>query len=579
VKPIGRRIRIQGTVQGVGFRPWVYRLARRAGLVGSVRNDASGVTIEAFGGEAALEAFVQSLRSAPPPAAVIESLEQEPLPWRQADAFTIVPSRGGTERQVSIPPDLAVCDDCRREVADPGDRRYRYPFTNCTNCGPRFTITLDLPYDRPATTMAQFVMCPDCRQEYDDPGDRRFHAQPNACPDCGPSLSLWNSAGEELATGNEALRQAGRELAAGRIVAVKGLGGFHLMVDARDGEAVARLRRRKNRYDKPLALMVRDLGVARRLCEVPQAAADLLTSIEAPIVLLRRLEDTEIAAEVAPGHPDLGVMLPYTPLHQLLLGEVEFPLVATSGNLSDEPICIDNREALARLGAIADLFLVHDRSIARHADDSVAWIVDGAPALVRRARGYAPSPLSLEREAPTVLAVGGHLKNTVALNLGRNVLISQHIGDMETPQARDAFEAVIGDLLRMCAAEPVAVAHDLHPDYPSTGWAQAAVADGGSLAGVPLIAVQHHHAHLASCLAENRVKGPALGVIWDGTGYGTDGSVWGGEFLHGDAAGFERVAHLRFPVVTRRSRRRGEWPWRCSGSSMAKRSGSGPICR
>lgn len=549
MKESGKKILIQGTVQGVGFRPWVYRLAREEGIVGTVRNDSSGVTIEAFGPTRSLESFVERLESSPPPAAVIRALDWESIPFSETVDFKIVGSSETNERTVSIPPDLAACSDCLTEVDDPDDRRYRYPFTNCTNCGPRFTIVLDMPYDRPVTTMTRFQMCTDCRREYETPEDRRFHAQPNACTRCGPRLTLRSQNGDELARDQAAIQVSAGALRSGRILALKGLGGFHLLVDARDPEAVAQLRQRKARYEKPLALMVANLDKVRDLCEVSPAAEELLTSPQAPIVLLRRRPGISIADEVAPGNPYLGVMTPYTPLHYLLLHEAKIPLVATSGNLSDEPICIDNDEAGERLRGIADLFLVHDRPIARHADDSVAWLVDGEPGLIRRARGLAPSPVTLADSPPTILAVGAHLKNTVAVNLRAHVYISQHIGDMETPQAIDAFERVIDDLLRMCEAEPVAVAHDLHPDYVSTQWAQRATGGGGSkelLAGVRLIPVQHHHAHLASCLADNGIDdGSALGVTWDGTGYGTDGGVWGGEFLHGSAASFQRVARLR----------------------------------
>jgi hydrogenase maturation protein HypF len=544
-----------------------------------VRNDSAGVTIEAFGTAQALDNFQRRLRSSPPPAAVIRELLSEALSARPVDGFSILASDEAAERRVSIPADLATCDDCRRELLDPADRRHRYPFTNCTNCGPRFTITLDVPYDRPATTMADFELCEDCRREYEDPLDRRFHAQPNACAACGPSIALWDGDGAALAVGDEALIGAAERVRAGEILALKGLGGFHLIVDARDEAAVDRLRRRKHRYEKPLALMVPDLAAAGELCELPAEAARLLSSPGAPIVLLHRRRDAGIAASVAPGNPYLGLMLPYTPLHALLMAELGFPVVATSGNLSDEPICIDEGEAAARLGGIADLFLVHDRPIARHADDSVAFLFAGEPRLLRRARGWAPSPVGLGRKAPPLLAVGSHLKNTVAVTSGDEVFVSQHIGDMETPQAVRAFEAVIADLLQMCRVEPAAIVHDLHPDYVSTRWARRAAGDpaaggfgasgvetgsigasgaaaggtapGGTAATAPdlggalLLAVQHHHAHLASCLADNGVHGPALGVTWDGTGYGTDGTIWGGELLLGDAAGFRRVGRLR----------------------------------
>jgi hydrogenase maturation protein HypF len=532
-----------------------------------VRNDSAGVTIEAYGSAESLAAFQARLEASPPPAAEIRELRSDALPDRDVSAFTIIASDEAAGRRVSIPADLATCDDCRGEVLDPTDRRHRYPFTNCTNCGPRFTITLDVPYDRPATTMAGFAMCDDCRREYEDPLDRRFHAQPNACPVCGPQLALWDAAGDLLARRDEALRGAADRVRAGGIVAVKGLGGFHLVVDARDPVAVAQLRQRKHRYEKPLALMVPDLAGAADLCELPEEAAALLRSAAAPIVLLRRLPDSPVAPDVAPANPYLGIMLPYTPLHALLMAELGFPVVATSGNLSDEPICIDEREAVDRLGGIADAFLVHDRPIARHADDSVAFVFGGAARPLRRARGWAPSPIALGRTPAPLLAVGAHLKNTVAVTLGEDVFISQHIGDMETPQARRAFEGVIADLLQMCRVEPVAIGHDLHPDYVSTRWARgaaggdrtvertfepataghrdAAGARAATLAGVRLIGVQHHHAHLASCLADNRVDGRALGVTWDGTGYGTDGTIWGGELLLGDAAGFRRVGRLR----------------------------------
>ncbi len=384
----GRRIRVQGTVQGVGFRPWVYRLAREAGLRGSVRNDAGGVTIEAFGSPAALDALLARLAADPPPAAAIRRLEWDAIPLRRARAFRIVGSAQGPERRVSIPPDLATCRECLAEMGDPADRRHRYPFTNCTHCGPRFTIALDAPYDRAATTMARFVLCPECRREYETPEDRRFHAQPNACPRCGPQLRLVDPAGGLVSERDEALREAAAAVRGGKIVAVKGLGGFHLMVDARDGAAISRLRRRKAREEKPLALMVAGLSEAERLCEVPREAAALLASPQAPIVLLRRRAGAGVAEEVAPGSPYLGIMLAYTPLHHLLLEELGFPVVATSGNLSDEPIAADNEEAVERLGGVADLFLVHDRPIARHADDSVAMVLGGEARVLRRARGF-----------------------------------------------------------------------------------------------------------------------------------------------------------------------------------------------
>jgi hydrogenase maturation protein HypF len=537
------RMRVRGAVQGVGFRPYVYRLAAEMGIAGWVANGPDGVTIEAEGEVATVESFSLRLRGELPPAAAIHELLEEPVAPAGGERFEIrISDRAGKPSAVVLP-DLATCDDCLREVLDPADRRYLYPFTNCTNCGPRFSIVRELPYDRPNTTMAGFAMCPACREEYGDPLDRRFHAQPNACPVCGPRLALWDHAGEVMESGGAAsiVSAAAAALAEGKIVAVKGLGGFHLMADARSRPAVAHLRERKHRPVKPLAVMARDLEMARELVAVGDEAEALLTGPEAPIVLLRRLASAPVAANVAPGNPTLGVMLPAMPLHHLLLRACGFPVVATSGNLSEEPICTDEREAVARLGAIADLFLVHDRPIERHVDDSVAWVLRGEPRLLRRARGYAPMPVRVARELPAILAVGAQLKNTIALGVGRQVFVSQHIGDLETAQSQAAFERVIADFIRLYEASPAAIAHDLHPDYPSTRWA---LSPRGPLADVPRIAVQHHHAHLAACLAENGVEGAALGVVWDGTGYGPDGVIWGGEFLVGDARGYRRAAHL-----------------------------------
>jgi hydrogenase maturation protein HypF len=606
------RVEIQGAVQGVGFRPFVYRLATELKLNGWVINDTNGVFVEVEGPKEILEQFLQRLPAERPPLSIIQSIHSTWLAAAGYDRFEIRQSADQGPRTVLVLPDVATCPDCLREVLDPDDRRHQYPFTNCTNCGPRFTIIEALPYDRPNTSMRRFTMCPACRREYEDPLDRRFHAQPNACPICGPRLALYDcglqtpaleperpgsreperaprsrdSAGASvadcglrtqsaIAEGDAALRLAASALRTGQILAVKGLGGFLLMVDARNGEALSRLRERKPRHAKPFAVMARDLEQARTLGKVPDEAEALLSSPEAPILLLQRRPDAPISDQVAPGNPNLGIMLPYTPLHHLLLREVDFPLVATSGNLTDEPICTDEDEAMVRLGGIAEAFLVHDRPIVRHVDDSVAWILDGRPRLLRRARGYAPLPVTLADPTPTLLAVGAHLKNSVALSVGRQVFISQHIGDLETPEAMTAFERVIASFLRLYEAAPVAVAHDLHPDYLSTKWAKGGgrfdMDDGRSApddytssirnrqsatpalapersagAGIRnLIGVQHHHAHLASCLAENGAEGPALGITWDGTGYGADGTIWGGEFLLGDAAQFTRVAHLR----------------------------------
>ncbi|GBE22263.1 carbamoyltransferase HypF [bacterium BMS3Bbin01] len=536
------RIEILGAVQGVGFRPYVYRLAAEEDLAGWVVNDTRGVFIEVEGPEEAITLFMDRLPVEHPPLAHIESIRSVETGPLHEQHFHIRPSDHHGAKTTLILPDAATCAACTSEVFDPQDRRFRYPFTNCTNCGPRFSIIADLPYDRPNTTMAGFTMCDRCRTEYEDPANRRFHAQPNACPDCGPQLELWEpDDGRFLPTArsDEALAGAAAALAAGEIVAVKGLGGFHLMADAGSAKAISTLRSRKPRPDKPLALMARDLDQVRTLVETDRVAEALLASPEAPIVLLRRRPGAPAAARVAPDNPTLGVMLAYTPLHHLLLDSVGFPVVATSGNLTDEPICTSSADAIERLGHIADRFLVHDRPIQRHVDDSVAWIVNGHASLLRRARGYAPMPVPLSHPTPPILAVGAHLKSTVTLAIGGRAFVGQHIGDLETPQAQEAFERVIMDFLRIYEVTPQVIAHDLHPDYVSTRWAHA------SNLTDRLVAVQHHHAHLASCLAENQTDGPALGITWDGTGYGSDGTVWGGEFLFGDASGFDRVAHLR----------------------------------
>ncbi len=535
------RFEVRGAVQGVGFRPWVFRVAHELGLAGWVRNDVAGVFIELQGTDDALAAFRRELRSAPPPLARIREIVETSTEPAKESGFRILPSENAGAKTTLVLPDVATCRACLAEVLDPGDRRYLYPFANCTNCGPRFTIVTDLPYDRPATTMAGFPLCAECRAEYDDPRDRRFHAQPIACPACGPSLEAWSPDGAVLARRHEALLAAAAALRRGGVVAVKGLGGFHLMCDARSEDAVADLRRRKSREEKPLALMVRDVAMGLMLVEIPSEAKALLSGPEAPIVLLNRRTGAPVASNIAPGRPELGVMLPATPLHHLLLLETGFPVVATSGNRSEEPICTDEREALCRLGGMADLFLVHDRPIARHVDDSVARVVAGAPRLMRRARGWAPLPVPVRAELPVILGVGAHMKTAVALSVGRQIFLSQHVGDLETPEALDAFARVIADFEKLWGASPAAVAHDLHPGYASTAFATRFAAERG----IPAIAVQHHHAHLAACLAENEAEGPALGVCWDGTGLGTDGTIWGGEFLLGDARGFERVAHLR----------------------------------
>lgn len=543
------RVEVEGAVQGVGFRPFVYRLATETGVAGWVLNGVEGVRVEVEGDAETVERFLVRLRSELPPRAVVHALRAEVLEPVGFEGFVIRQSDGAGRRTAVVLPDVATCDDCRREILDPADRRHGYPFTNCTNCGPRYSIIRALPYDRPHTTMAGFAMCDACRREYESPLDRRFHAQPNACPACGPRLAMWKAAGDVLVAGDSdaVLAAAAAALARGEIVGLKGIGGFQLLVDARDEAAVRRLRARKHRHGKPLALMAADVAQARTLCEVSAAEEAALLAPEAPIVLLARRPGAPVADGVAPRMRQLGVMLACSPLHHLLLRAVGAPVVATSGNLSEEPICIDERDAVRRLGAIADCFVVHDRPVERQVDDSVAWVVRDELRVLRRARGWAPLPVRVATELPPLLAVGAHQKNTIAVGVGRQAVVSQHVGDLEEPETLAAFARVSGDLLRLFDVSPVAVAHDLHPGYASSVWAAAA---DGPLAGLPRIGVQHHHAHLAACLAEHGVRGPALGLTWDGSGWGADadgapdGTVWGGECLVGDARTFRRVAHL-----------------------------------
>jgi len=533
------RITIRGAVQGVGFRPFVYRLASEMSLKGWVSNSAGGVFIEAESEKPQLEEFVLRLAGEKPPRAVIQSLEFSYLDPAGFAAFEIRPSDPTGDRVALILPDIATCGDCLREIFDPRDRRYRYPFTNCTNCGPRYSIIESLPYDRDNTSMRLFRMCADCEREYEDPRDRRFHAQPNACPVCGPQVELWDCAGRKTAAGHDAICEAAQRILVGGIVAVKGLGGFHILADARSEEAVLQLRRRKRRGKKPFAVMYPSMDAVRHDCEVGRLEHRLLLSPESPIVLLRRATATTglVSEEVAPGNPYLGVMLPYSPLHHLLMREIAFPVVATSGNLSEEPICTDEQEALHRLRDIADVFLIHNRPIVRHVDDSIARVLLARELVLRRARGYAPLPVAVREPVPNILAVGGHLKNTVALSVGRNIFISQHIGDLENDESLEAFHRVIKSLCRLYQSEPVQLASDLHPDYLSTRYACAQ--------HHPVAAIQHHYAHVCACMAENEIEGRVLGVAWDGTGFGTDGTVWGGEFLLTDDTGYRRAASFR----------------------------------
>lgn len=551
---LGRHIEVRGIVQGVGFRPWVYRLATEEGLAGSVRNDATGVTIEAFGSEEALEVFMRRLEDRPPPAAVIGEVRSWTIPTEAADAFSIIHSQESTERRVSIPPDLATCPECISEIFNPADRRYRYPFINCTNCGPRFTITRDVPYDRPATTMAAFRMCPACQREYEDVTDRRFHAQPNACPICGPRLELIARDGN-LLTHEDPIGAVAAALIAGSIVAIKGLGGVHLACDATSPEAVQLLRARKRRDEKPFAVMVKDLAQAAEIAVLAEDEQRLLQSVERPIVLARRRAGSVLAPEVAPNNPLVGVMLPYTPLHHLLMHDVGRPLVMTSGNLSEEPLAYRNDEALQRLAGIADLFLMYDREIETRCDDSVARVIAGKPVVLRRARGYVPRsiPASPRFEIP-VLACGALLKNTFCIGTGDAAYLGPHIGDLENLETYRSFEESIARMERFLRVAPTVIAHDLHPEYMSTAYALARPE--------PVkVGVQHHHAHVVSAMAEHGLPGPVIGVAYDGTGYGTDGTAWGGEVLVTRHETFERIATLR-PVPLAGADAAIRHPWR-----------------
>jgi len=533
------RISVEGAVQGVGFRPFVYRLARRLGITGLVWNSSGGVVIEAQGSGESLKAFLRCLSDEKPGPAVISSIRTVATPPLPGTGFVIAPSREGAPATL-VTPDLVVCPECIREMTDPSDRRYRYPFINCTNCGPRFSILLALPYDRPNTTMQGFRMCPDCASEYGDPMDRRFHAQPVACPVCGPRLRLLDPEGGELSREDNALKDAVTELRRGGVVALKGLGGFQLLVRADSDAAVKLLRQRKRRPAKPLALLVRDIDAAEALCLINTGERELLLSPAAPITLLAR-RGGGVSAGIAPDSPWLGVMLPATPLHYLLASDSGFPLVATSGNAPGEPICTENTDALTKLRGVADLFLVHDRPIARQVDDSVvAWLPDG-PLMIRRARGYAPLPITVPGVSAGTLAVGGHLANTGAVSIKGGVILSQHIGDLETLASVQAHQRALTDLQTLFGRASRVVG-DMHPDYASTATA--------GKTGLPGKTVQHHHAHILGCMAENGTSAPVLGVAWDGVGLGTDNTAWGGEFLLvGENTGFERFACLRpFPV-------------------------------
>ena len=536
---VRKAIEVSGIVQGVGFRPYVFRLAGEQNLAGSVCNTAAGVSIEVQGPPDAVDDFLARLPAEAPPLARITDITVREIPCNGDREFQVVTTHRGEPVRTLISPDVAVCADCLREMFDTVDRRYRYPFINCTNCGPRFTIVRNIPYDRAFTSMAVFQMCPACQAEYDDPRNRRFHAQPNACWTCGPHVELWDLDGQRVEAADP-IAEGIAHLQRGAVVAVKGLGGFHLACDATNLDAVRILRERKRRVEKPFAVMVPDVAAAEHFCRVDNASRQLLLNAQRPIVLLPRQANTAIADDVAPFNRYLGVFLPYTPLHHLLFAEGAFTaLVMTSANLSEEPICITNDEALRRLRTLADCFLVHNRDILLRCDDSVARIAGGRARQLRRSRGFVPMPVFLRDDVCSVLAVGGELKNTICLTKGHHAFLSQHIGDLENAESYGFFEEAIEHLQRILEITPVAIAYDLHPNYFSTRWAL-------SQSDLPQIGVQHHHAHIASCMAENHLEDRVIGIALDGTGYGTDGRIWGGEVLLADYGGFERAAHLAY---------------------------------
>ncbi len=562
---IRKEIRVTGLVQGVGFRPYVYRLATDRNLEGNISNTVSGVTIEVQGPLELVEEFVSRLPQEAPALARITSVAVREIPCKPDGQFEILPSLVGARADTLISTDVAVCADCLRELFDPADRRYLYPFINCTNCGPRFSIVRGIPYDRALTSMAVFAMCEECRAEYEDPRNRRFHAQPNACWKCGPHMELWDALGRALGV-HDPIRAAAERLWSGQIVAIKGLGGFHLSVDATNAAAVERLRERKRRFEKPLAVMVPSLDAAGRFCHVDEQGRMALSNWQRPIVLLPKTGDGTIADSVAPHQTDLGIFLPYTPMHHLLFAAGKFSaLVMTSGNLSEEPIAIENREAVERLGGIGDAFLVHNREILRRCDDSVVRSTARRLRQIRRSRGYVPAPVPLREKVPAILAVGGELKNTVCLMRGNEAFLSQHIGDLENAAAFDFFCEAVEHLSRILEVKPAIIAHDLHPEYLSTRWALAQE-------GVKLVGVQHHHAHIAACMAENHLDGRVIGLALDGTGYGTDGQIWGGEALLADYGEFGRAgqfAYLALPGGAAAIRE----PWRMAVSYLREAYG------
>lgn len=558
-KCVARRVEINGIVQGVGFRPFVYQLANRYDLKGKVANTSSGVAIHIQGPQTNIESFSKDLTQKCPPLAHITEISLYDEHIKDFTDFTIVDSRKPALMTTLISPDVAVCDDCRRELFDLHNRRFGYPFINCTNCGPRYTIIDDIPYDRPKTSMKHFTMCPICQAEYDDPGNRRFHAQPNACAECGPHIDLYDNTRQKIAT-PKPLEKTVELIKQGYIIAIKGLGGFHLAVDAENDQAVANLRKRKHREEKPFALMSFDVESVQSYAKVGPEEEKLLKSPQRPIVLLKKREPNSISKEVAPRNRYFGAMLPYTPLHYLLLSRGFTALVMTSGNLREEPIAIDNDDAFERLSDIADYFLIHNRDIYLRSDDSIVRKAAGAIRFIRRSRGYVPVPVFLNKKIPSILACGAELKNTVCLTKGNQAFLSQHIGDLENLATYDFFKLTIRHMQRILDINPEIIAFDLHPDYLSTRYAE-------ELQNINKIQVQHHHAHIVSAMAENRIDDPVIGLSFDGTGYGTDGAIWGGEILVADIEKFYRAAHFAYVPMPGSTAAIKE-PWRMAVSYL-----------
>jgi hydrogenase maturation protein HypF len=563
---VAKRLKVNGIVQGVGFRPFVFQLAEKFSLKGTVANTSSGVSVHIEGSPENVAAFEKTLAEKSPPLAYISEISSQTDAVRNCAEFAIVKSKGQAKMSTLISPDVSVCDDCLGEMLAPDDRRYHYPFINCTNCGPRYTIIDDIPYDRPKTSMRHFKMCPQCQAEYDSPTNRRFHAQPNACADCGPHVGLYDHQRNEIIPQTHAVVKAADLLKAGHILAIKGLGGYHLAADAANTEAVKKLRRRKLRQEKPLAIMSYDLKAIDRYARVGPEEETLLTSIQRPIVLLKKKKPNPISKEVAPGNNYFGVMLPYTPLHYLLLENGFDALVMTSGNLSEEPIAIDNDDALNRLSKIADYFLIHNRDIYLRSDDSIVRYAAGARRFLRRSRGFVPIPVFLKNEMPSTLACGAELKNTICVTKQDKAFLSQHIGDLENLPTYEFFKLTIAHLNRILDSEPQIIAYDMHPDYLSTQYALELPADHK-------IQVQHHHAHIVSCMAEHKLGDAVIGLSFDGTGYGTDGAIWGGEILIARERDFERAAHLAYVPMPGSAAAIKE-PWRMALSYLQNAYGS-----